>query len=64
MSTVDLKKSWEEAIRLATLARQQESELAASQLGSAAGLPVRSGLQAGEDPFTAWCYTVSICGFC
>ncbi len=48
MSTVDLKKTWEEAIRQAALARLQESELAGSQLESAAGLPVRSGLQAGQ----------------
>ncbi len=56
MSIIDLKKTWEEAIRQAALARQQDSELTGSQLETAAGLPVRSGLQAGENPSTIQVY--------
>ncbi len=62
MSIIDLKKTWEEAIRQAALARQQESELADSQLETAAGLPVRSGLHAGENPSTIQLpYTITMC---
>jgi hypothetical protein len=47
MSTIDFRNAWQEALRRALLACQPESELSDPALAAAAGLPVRSGLQAG-----------------
>ncbi len=53
MSTKDFKSAWEQAVHRAMLARQPDSELADTQLSSAAGLPLRSGFHAGYN--SAYC---------
>ncbi len=59
-SGFEFKHSWEDAIRRAMLTRRSESELANYVLTRAAGLPTRSGLQAGNQ--TVITITLLRCG--
>ncbi len=48
MSTTNFKKAWEAALCRALLASQSHGVLADTGLVHAAGLPIRSGLRAGD----------------
>jgi hypothetical protein len=51
----EIKNVWEEAICLATRASHTESELVDTDLVLAAGLPIRSGMRAGQYLGSAAC---------
>ena len=57
MSVLDLIHEWEEGLANAlTRPRERESELFARDLKVAAGMQIRSKLQAGSEPETWCCY--------